>query len=50
MTCTALHARQFLGRAGVDGDDAAMRNGGVDHARVQHAGQVDIGGVLAAAR
>ena len=44
-----LYARQLLRRARVDGRDAAMRDGGVDHARVEHPRQMDVGRVLAAA-
>src|SRR5271154_4618901 len=43
------HARQFFGCARVDREDVAMGNRRIDHPSIEHAGQVDVGGVLAPA-
>ena len=45
----SANAGEFFGRGGVDGDDASVGNGRVDHARVEHAGEIDVGGVFALA-
>ena len=43
------HAGKLFGGAGVDREDAAVRNCGIDQTRIKHAGEIDVGGVLALA-
>ena len=43
------YAGELLCLPGVDGDDLAVRNRGIDHAGVEHAGKLDVGRVLALA-
>ena len=41
-----LDARQFLGFRGIDADDLRVRVRAAQHARVEHAGKLDVAGVL----
>ena len=45
-----LHARQLLGFRGIDAGDLCVGNRTAQNARVKHAGELDVAGVLRLAR